>query len=87
MKTVPKGCTSTYLVQFNLLLLGEVAVAVFEVFQNHFLPRSIAEKGVTAACASFYRQSPANGAPGRQRWYLPFTMNISQKSACGPIVQ
>lgn len=46
MKSVPKGCTSTYLVQFNLLLLGEVAVAVFEVFQNHFLQRSIAERGL-----------------------------------------
>lgn len=59
-ESVPKGCTSTYLVQFNLLLLGEVAVAVFEVFQNHFLQRSIAESGVAAACVSFHRQSPAN---------------------------
>lgn len=34
-----------YLVQFDLLLLREVAIAVLEVLQNHFLPRSIAEKG------------------------------------------
>lgn len=33
-----------YLVQVYLLLLTEVPIAVFELFQNHFLPRSI-EKG------------------------------------------
>ena len=41
-----------YLVQVYLLLLTEVPVAVLEVFQNHFLPRSI-EKGelVAGVCA------------------------------------
>lgn len=43
------GTQGTYLVQFYLLLLREVPVTVLEVFQNHFLPRSVEKRGIAVS--------------------------------------
>lgn len=55
------GTWGEYLVQFYLLLLTEVTITVLEVFQDHFLPRSIEKRGLAVAWTNGIQQTEPPG--------------------------
>lgn len=59
-----RGTWGAYLVQFYLLLLTEVTVTVLEVFQDHFLPRSIEKRGLAVAWTNRVQQPAGSRTVG-----------------------